>query len=203
MALTIQAGSKKIPVDLNIAPQMWPVTHGTGDKRLVVLHETVSPDYPGFADILSVARYMPSQGYGIHGIIDGEGYLGWAMGLRDSVLYHTASNGGSVNTKSIGIELVSRVMLDKPDRQSRFQWWWNRDKQIEKLAQVLAFISRADGIPLVYSDGVADGITTHWQVTQTYKVPGGHTDCWPAHLGGYFPVNRIIWRARQLKAQGF
>lgn len=201
--MKIQAGTRAITVDLNIAPLMRPVAHGGHDKDMVVLHETVSRDYPGFADILSVATYMPTQGYGIHGVIDGEGYLAWAVDMRHAVLYHADSNDGGVNSRAVGIELVSRVMIDYPDNTRRFAWWWDRDRQIEKCAQLLAFISRADGVPLEYSDGTVPGVTTHWQVTKTFAVDGGHTDCWPRHAGGYFPVNRIIWRARQLKAKGY
>jgi hypothetical protein len=203
MGLSIQAGTKTIPVDLNTAPLMRPVSGGTAAKSLVVLHETVSPDYAGLADILGVARYMPTQGYGIHGIIDADGNLGWALGMRDAILAHAASNGGGVNTRGIGIELISRVMLDKPDNLSRFQWWSNRDAQIDKLAKVLAFISRADGVPLRYSAGYDPGITTHWDVSHTFNVSGGHTDCFPRHKGGYFPVLRIIERARQFRAKGY
>lgn len=197
------AGRTKIKVDLNIAPLMLPVAHGRNPKDMVVFHETVSPDYKGFQDILGVARYMPSRGLGIHGIIDAEGYLGWAVLMEPSVLYHTASNNGGVNTRSIGIEMISRVMLDYPDNQRRFQWWWQRKRQLEKAAQVLAYLHRTQGIPLDYTVGNLPGVTTHWQITQTYKVAGGHVDAWPRHAGGYFPVNRIIYRARQLAKRGY
>lgn len=194
---------KKVKVDLNIAPLMLPVSHGRHDKDMVVLHETVSPDYERFADILGVARYMPRHGLGIHGIVDGEGYLGWAVAGDTWLLYHTASEGGGVNTRSIGIEQVSRVMVAFPDNKRRFEWWWEREKQIDKVAKVLAYCHRVHDIPLRYSDGAEPGITTHWQVTRTFDVDGGHTDCWPRHLGGYYPVLRVIRRAQWFAKRGW
>lgn len=207
--------TKQVRVDLNIAPLMVPVAHGTHQKKLVVLHETVSPDYAGLTDILGVARYMPSKGLGIHGIIDGEGNLGWDVFGDKHILYHTDSSGsgvpaGAVNTWSIGIELISKVMIDYPDNRRRYEWWWQRDRQIDKCAKVLAYLHRVHGIPLVYSDALRQsdgspepGITTHWTVTKAYNVPGGHTDCWPKHMKGYFPVLRFIHRARYFAERGW
>ena len=214
----------KVRVDLNIAPLMVPVAHGTHKKVLVVLHETVSPDYGGLTDILGVARYMPRNGLGIHGIIDGEGNLAWDVFGDSHVLYHTASGeNGRVNTWSIGIELISRVMMKYPDNQRRFEWWWQRAKQIEKCAKVLAYISHTHKLPLEWSDAkvpayaVGDGmpqpgVTTHWQVSKTYDVKGGpaypdgggaHWDAWPKHRDGYFPALRIIHRARYWAKRGY
>lgn len=187
---------------------MLPVAHGRADRKdMVVLHETVSPDYQGLRDILSVARYMPSKGLGIHGIIDGEGNLAWNVFGETMILWHASSrdpNGVShgVNTRAIGIELVSNVMIKYPDRQRRFEWWWARNRQIEKLAKVLAYLHDVHHIPLRVSDGLLPGITTHYQVSKYWEVPGGHTDGWPRHLGGYFPLQRIVFRARQLAKKG-
>lgn len=196
MTLTIGAADERIEVDVNLAPINAGVKHGIARKDLVVLHETVSPDYVGFADIVSNAAYLAKGGLGIHGVVDAEGYLGWSVGDRKAVLYHTASNGGNINTRSIGIEQVSRVMIDKPDNVSRWKKWWSRDKQIDQVAQLLAFLSKTERIQLRYSNGIDSGITTHWQVTKTYNVSGGHTDCWPKHLGGYYPVLRVIREAQ-------
>lgn len=195
----------KIKVDIDISPIVGPEKHGLSPKSLVVLHETVSPDYPGSSEIVANAGYLAKNGLGIHGVIDSEGYLGWAVDLERAILYHAASGSGMVNTRSIGIELVSRVMLDAKDNTARWRLWRNRNKQIEKTAQVLAYLAKAHGIPLVHSESELfdKGITTHWDVTQTWKVPGGHVDCWPRKSGGYFPLNRIIWRARQYHAKWY
>jgi hypothetical protein len=185
-----------VKVDLNITPIIEGEIRGyTRVKDLIVLHETVSPDYAGFSDIIANAGYLARQGYGIHGIIDAEGYLGWAYGNRKAIVSHTASNGGNVNTRSVGIELVSRVMVDLPDNASRFKKWWQRRQQLDKLAQLVAFIAHAEMIPLRWSDGNTAGVTTHWSVTKKYAVYGGHVDCWPKHKGGYFPALRVIHEA--------
>ena len=194
---------RKVKVDLNIAPLMLPVAHGRHAKDMVVLHETVSPDYPGFADILGVARYMPRNGLGIHGIVDGEGNFAWDVYGDTHVLYHAASGHGGVNTRSIGIEQVSRVMVQFPDKQRRWEWWWQREAQIDKVAKVLAYLHRIHAIPLVYSLGRAPGVTTHWQVSKTFDVPGGHQDCHPRHLGGYYPALRVIHRAQYFYRRGY
>lgn len=203
--------AKQVKIDLNIAPLMEPVAHGRHKKTVVVLHETVSSDAKGLSDVLAVARYMPSNGLGIHGIIDGEGHLAWDVFGDTHVLYHTASNGGNINSYSVGIELVSRVMINYPDNRRRFEWWWQRDAQIDKCAKVLAYLHRTHGIPLEYTEaepqGEGDvpvpGITTHWQITKTYDVPGGHVDCWPKHKDGYFPALRVIHRARYFHKRGW
>jgi len=197
--MTIKLGGH-VKVDLNIWPILKDDEHGTADKDMIVLHETVSPDYKGFADILSNAQYLANKDYGIHAVIDAEGYLGWTYGHRRAIFYHTSSTGsegtGNINTRAIGIEQVSRVMLDKPDNLSRWLLWMSRDKELDKVAQLCAFLSKAENIPLKYSSGKGPGITTHWQITKTFGVPGGHTDCWPKHLGGYYPALRVIRQAQ-------
>lgn len=199
---------KHVRVDLNIAPLMLPVAHGRHKKDMVVLHETVSGDYKGFSDLLAVARYMPSKGLGIHGIIDKEGNLAWAVFMETAILWHASSTGpdgvsNGVNSRAVGIELVSNVMQKLPDRKRRFEWWWARDAQLEKTARALAYLHRTHKIPLVVSDGGEPGITTHYQVTKRWDVPGGHTDAWPWHLGGYFPLMRVVYRARQLARRNY
>lgn len=186
---------------MNIGPVQADNCHGRHNKSVIVLHETVSPDYPGWSDIISVSQYLDNKDYGIHGIVDLEGHAAWASGDGTCIFYHTSSNGGFVNTRSMGIELVSRVMLAEPDNYARWRAWWRRNEQIEAVAKMLAWGHATHGVPLSVSDGSRPGITTHWQVTQRYHVVGGHTDCWPRHLGGYFPLLRIIERAKAYSVQ--
>jgi hypothetical protein len=183
---------------LNIGPDQADNVHGRSDKTLIVLHETVSPDYPGWSDVKSISNYLDSKDWGIHGIVDLEGHVAWAYGQGNALVYHTASNGGNVNTRGIGIELISKVMLTAKDNTERWKIWWGRNKQIEATAQLLAWIAKTHDIPLIVSDGSKPGVTTHWQVTKRYGVAGGHVDCWPRHLGGYFPLLRIVARANQI-----
>lgn len=194
---------RKIKVDLNIGSLMVPVAHGRHAKDMVVLHETVSGDYPGFQDILSVARYMPRNGLGIHAIIDKEGHLAWDVHGDTHLLYHCASNGGNINSRSIGIEQVSRVMIDRKDNLGRFRVWMERDRQLVKTAKLLAYLHRTHRIPLQYTEGRKPGITTHWQISKTYNVEGGHWDCWPRHKGGYYPVLYVVHLARHYHRLGY
>lgn len=191
---------------LDIGSEQRDNVHGIAKKDLIVLHETVSPDYPGWADVRQTSAYLDNKDYGIHAVIDLEGHIAWARGLGQAVFYHTASQGsrgnGYVNTRGIGFELVSRVMLVSSDNTKRWEIWWKREKEIEACAQLMAKVALAHRIPLVLSDGSKPGITTHWEVTKRYGVPGGHVDCWPRHLGGYFPKRRIVARAQTLARAG-
>lgn len=187
-----------VPVDYDLSPIMRPVSAGvTEQKTLVVVHETVSGDSAGIGDILSPARYLAAQGYGVHGIIDEEAHIAWAYGMRKHILFHAASSGSNVNTRSIGIELVSRAPALKT-REERVAYWNLRTRQLDALAKLLAVISRIEGIPLRYSQADTPGITSHWDVSETYNVPGGHWDCKPRHKGGHFPLLYCIYRARQV-----
>jgi hypothetical protein len=190
-------------VQVNLAPYFKGEEQDARAKSLFVCHETVSYNVHGLTDIAGVAKYMDSVNYEIHGIIDMEGNSGWCydpLGVYD----HCASNGGMVNTRSIGFELVSEVPFMKTLALKREAWdpEGPRKKQLDKLARWVAWLHKKQGIPLTYSDGTRPGITTHWSVSQSYNVPGGHTDCWPLQKGGYFPVNYVIYKARQIVKEG-
>ncbi len=47
----------RITLDYNMHDLMMPCVHGTHQKTLLVLHETVSPDLAGLVDIKGVAMY--------------------------------------------------------------------------------------------------------------------------------------------------
>ena len=86
----------------------------------------------------------------------------------------------------------------------RFPTWWKRRRQLNKLAHWIAYLHAAEGIPIRYSDGRRPGVTTHWQVSQTFLGGHGHWDCWPRSygLGGYFPVAYVIRKAQQIYRGG-
>lgn len=197
----------KIDNVLNIGPAQADNVHGTHDKDMAVLHETVSPNVAGWSDILSVSNYLDSKDYGIHGICDDDGHIAWAYGHGEAIFWHTDSSGrkgeGHVNTRAIGIELISKVMLTSSDNYKRWQIWWSLNKEINAVAKLLAWASRIHDFPLVDSPGNRPGVTTHWEVSHLYDVPGGHTDCWPRHRGGYFPKLRIIERAKYYRKLGY
>lgn len=169
--------------------------HGRHTKDMVVLHETVSGDSPGTADITAPARYLDQEGYGIHLIVDAEGKSGW-LGDAEAVVWHAASGAGNINTRSVGIEQVSRIPLE-PARV-RYRAWNARRKQLDTVAAWIAWLHATEGIPLRYSDSSVPGVTTHWDVSRRWLGGHGHWDCWPKHKGGYYPVLYVVQRARNL-----
>jgi hypothetical protein len=195
---------------LDIGPQQSKDAHGfVSRKDGVVLHETVSGDSLGLGDILGVSSFLGREGYGIHAIIDAEGTIAWSHGFRKAIFYHAASSGfrgnGLVNTRFIGIELVSNVMVRFSSRTQRIKAWLGRDKQINACAKLLATLSRLEGFPLESIDSSPGlrGVTTHYEVTMRWGVIGGHTDCWPSTRGGYFPKKLILRRAKLYKRRGY
>jgi hypothetical protein len=195
---------RRLKIDLNIGPAQADNCHGrVPHKSLIVLHETVSPQYPGLADIRGVSSFLDAEDYGIHGITDNDGHIAYAKGYGRCIFYHAASGNGMVNTRGIGIEQISRVMLDYRDRPSRIRAWLHMEKELNATAKLMAAISNTHGIPLVDSNAAHPGVTTHWEVTHTYGVVGGHTDCWPSHLGGYYPKRLVIKLAVRYKELGY
>lgn len=192
---------KRPKVDVDLRPYYKGEESGHAQKSLVVLHETVSHDRPGLGDITGPAAYLDSKGYEIHVIIDAEGHSAWCWDPT-AIYDHAASGNGRVNTRSIGIELVSDVPLERDPVKRRKLWTPSgpRHLQLERLSEWVAWLSQTQGIPLRYSNASRPGITTHWSVSKTYGIAGGHWDCWPVHLGGHFPALYVIHRARQLVA---
>jgi len=183
----------------NIHDPMEDCVHGVSPKDMIVLHETVSHDLPGYKDIDSVVAYLDAKDYGIHGLTDAEGNIAWAYGLGRAIFWQA----GGVNVRSIGIEQVSDVMLRSPLNPVRKAIWVARNSQLRATAKLVAAVSQAHNIPLVYSDGLKPGITSHWDVSQHFKQSQGHTDCWPVHKGGYYPIYEVIYLARGYAKIGY
>lgn len=192
---------RRPPVAVDLRPYFRARERGHHFKDMIVLHETVSYNQPGLADIRSVAAYMASRGLEIHGIIDKDGNTGWCEDPT-AVYDHTASRGGNVNSRSIGFELVSEVPLLRTNAL-RFATWWSRREQLDTVARWIAWLHESEGIPVRASDGSKPGVTTHWHVSRTFAVPGGHWDGWPKALGGYFPFHYVIRRARSYLERGW
>lgn len=186
-------------VDLDLRPYFKGEERGHSVKHLIVCHETVSYNRPGTSDMSSVASFMDGRGLEIHGIIDAEANSAWGLDAAwaTSIFDHAASGDGNVNTRSVGFELVSEIPMLRPG--IRYATWWKRRKQLNKLAQWCAWLHVSEGIPMRYSDGTRAGITTHWNVSQTFLSGHGHWDCWPKSygLGGYFPLAYVIRKAQQ------
>lgn len=188
----------RVRIDVDTSAMQRAHVHGRHAKDLIVLHETVSPDVRGLGDVLAVERYLAGIGYGIHGVIDAEGFFAWARGLGDATFWQA----GGVNERSVGLEQVSNVMLRSPDRAVRRLFWTSRHPQLRRTAQAVACVARAHGIPLHYSDADAPGVTSHYSVSLRYAASQGHTDCWPVHLGGYYPALEVIALARYYRRGG-
>jgi len=199
----------KLRVDLDLSVEQADNIHGQAGKDMIVLHETVSGQAPeSMADIRAVSHFLDVKDYGIHGIVDNDGYVAWAYGEWDAVFWHTASQGmaggGAVNRRAIGIEQISRVMLDYRSRTKRWQAWLQMKPELHACAKLIAAICNTHKtVPLRSSSGRTPGIVTHWEVTQQFQVPGGHTDCWPHHLGGYYPKLLILDLAARYKKLGY
>lgn len=203
----------KLKINLNIADAQRDNVHGMAPKTGFIFHETVSPQVPNsMADLKSVSDFLDNKDYGIHGIADNDGLLAWAYGLARAIFYHTDSTGakgsGHANTNKIGIECISRVMLDYKSRAARIKAWLHMDKEINTVAKLVACAARANNMglkSLKNNDGDTRqwGTTTHWEVTQFFGVRGGHVDAWPVKKGGYFPKGLILTLARRYYLAGW
>ncbi len=161
-------------------------------KDLVVLHETVSSDAPGFTDIDGVESYLASKDYGIHGMTDAEGNIAWAAGLGSAIFWQC----GGVNERSMGIEQVSTA-------DTSGSYWINRQKELRATAKLLAAIHNTWGIPLTFSLGHTPGVTGHWCVSQWAPASEGHRDVHPKHLGGNYPILSVIAVAKTYALAGY
>lgn len=176
---------------------MQPHVHGTHNKDLAVLHETVSPDMIGLADIEGVENDLAKRDYGIHGMSDLEGNMAWAYGLGKAIFYQA----GGVNERSIGIEQVSNIpsliVAKKLTRDQAYKMWLHREKQLAATAKLLAAWHNSDpkNHPLVYSNGDHPGVTSHWDVSQHHSESQGHWDCQPHDKGGHYPMGFVIHSA--------
>lgn len=191
---------------LNTHDLMAPHSHGRHYKDIIGLHETVSPDKPGWGDITGVEKYLADKDYGIHGMTDFEGHIAWSHGLGDSIFWQM----GGLNERCIGIEQVSRVMLAAPTNILRRKIWATRQAELRATAKLCAAIHNTrKSVPLVaskwdYAHGqFTPGILTHYQVSQHYRESEGHTDCYPVHLGGYYPLYEVIQLAKGYAKLGY
>jgi hypothetical protein len=191
----------------DLAPIFENHTNGFHDKVLAVLHETVSHDVAGWGDIINVAKYLAGEKYAIHGMTDLEGHMGWARHLGRAEFSHA----GGVNDIAVGIEQVSWIpYLLKTVAITKTQaWhiWLNRERQLEATAKLLAAWHNSDkkNHPLRYvdGDGEHEGVTSHWNVSNHFPASQGHTDCWPHHEGGYYPILVVIQKAVAYANQGY
>lgn len=182
-------------VDVDLRPYFKGEEPTTHKKTLIVLHETVSHDSPGVGDIKAVAAFMDGIGLEIHCIIDIEGNVGWAYEKT-----HVYDHALGANPQSVGIEQVSDVPLLGSNAE-RIKAWdprGPRRRQLNKVAEWCAWICQSLDIPIRYSDASYPGITSHWDVSQTFLHGDGHWDCKPKHKGGHYPILYVVNKARQI-----
>jgi len=182
-------------VDVDLRPYFKGEEPTTHKKTLIVLHETVSHESPGVGDIKGVAAFMDSKGLEIHGIIDMEGHSGWAYEPE-----HVYDHVRGANPQSVGFEQVSDVPFLSSNAE-RIKAWdprGPRRKQLNKVAEWCAWLNQRLGIPLKYTDGSKPGITTHWDISETFLGGDGHWDCKPKHKGGHYPVLYVVRKAQQI-----
>lgn len=174
----------RVDVALNYA------SHGHSPKNLIVLHETISPDYPGLKDLIGVGGYLGHVGYGIHVITDAEGNSAAVLPREETAIYYHAASGTlEANTRGIGIEQIGYTTSN----------WWKRARQLNKTARWCAYLGKQHNIPMVYDPTCKTGICGHADVTRAGRVPGGHTDCtYPA-----YPTKFVAQLARNYRRFGW
>jgi hypothetical protein len=166
-------------------------SHGSYKKSLIVLHETISHDYPGLKDLIGVGGYLGHVGYGIHIINDFEGNSAAVAPQHETDIYYHASSGTlHANTRGIGIEQISMHTGVN---------WWKRATQLHKTARWCAYLCKKHGIRPIYDPSCTNGICGHADVTRAGDVSGGHTDCtYPA-----YPTKQVALLARNYMRLGW
>jgi hypothetical protein len=160
-------------------------SHGPQTPMFVTIHDTESHDTVGIADLEGVANYWlaTGRGYGAQIGIDKDGNS--ARYVNDKKI---AWSTAGANTGNLSIELIGYASFGKAI-------WLLRPKQLEKCARWLAWWSTTYSIPLKLD--CEHGISTHAMQTKYHQIQGGHTD-----PGIGFPLLFVVYRARQLVAQG-
>lgn len=158
-------------------------SHGTIVPKLIVLHSTESHDRPGNQDIAGVLRFLEKteDALGIHFVVDKEGLVG--IGARiNTLVYHARG----VNSIAVGIEQIGFAHSTEWRRGDRL-------KQLERVAKILAYLSKELGIPLTHSTN--HGVCRHLDLPK-----GGHTD--PGSKKEY-PFFYVLKLAKEYRACGW
>lgn len=155
--------------------------HGRLIPKVVVLHSTESHDRPGTSDVEGVLKFLEvtKSALGIHFVVDKEGNVG---------------QGARVNQKTYHVKGANSIALGIEQIGFAHHTHWNRvdrTPQIEKVAKLLAWISKEQHIPLKHSK--VHGIALHKDFPE-----GGHTD-----PGEKYPLKRVLKLARKFKKTGW
>ena len=160
-----------------------------GRIRLLVVHVTDPPTpLSSVPTARSTAAYFAATDLdaSTHVVVDDhEGY----RTLADTVVPYGAS-GGDANTRGLHIEFAGHSGWTRAQ-------WLQHPEMLARGGAVLAAWAAQYNLPLVVlgpqavGDGLAQGVTTHANITQGFHVPGGHMD-----PGDGFPLDVLMAYAR-------
>jgi N-acetyl-anhydromuramyl-L-alanine amidase AmpD len=134
-----------------------------GEPTAIVLHHTA-----GEGNAAQVYRTLKNRGLGIHFVIDSDGKITQMADWKKVVVSHA----GSINGRSIGIEIVNRGVPPAILGHKREVYMHNfrgKDReflkfhpaQVEATWELLKHLSKLSSIPLVFPEGenVLDKVT--------------------------------------------
>jgi len=164
----------------NISPNQS--SRGGEKPRLIVIHDTESPERKGKGDLIAVTDYLARLGVyaSTHVVTDGDGLSARSVKDGDKA-WHCASYNGI----SLGIEQIGYASRDKED--------WP-DRQLKETARWVAKWSKKYGIPIEHISNLSkSGVVTHAQLG---AAGGGHHDPGPG-----YPMRRMLRFAREFRAE--
>lgn len=151
-------------------------THGQQTPKRIIIHTTESSGSP--EDVVAGWR---SNGLGAQFVIGSDGRV-LQTANPSQLTYHA----GGMNVGSIGIEIVGAAKYTRKQ-------WMQRPAQLRAIAQTIAALSDAYGIPITYSE---NGVWTHNDVSKTHSASEGHWDPGPG-----FPMDYVLRLANSMKGQ--
>ena len=145
--------------------------------RLIVIHDTESPEREGKGDLVAIADYFanPAVQASSHVITDGDGLS--ARCVKDS---EKAWHAAYYNSASLGIEQIGYAS------RSKAEW---PDAQIKETARWVAKWSKAYEIPIRHVDPGSRGVVTHADLG---SQGGGHWDPGPG-----YPLAKMLRYAKE------
>jgi len=171
-------------------PSTWQKPAKTREVRLICLHSAEIAEVANAAEALQ--QWAAGKGHPIH--------ASWHFAVDcDSVsqsvnLDNVAWHAGPINGYSIGIEQAGKAA------QTREQWLddYSR-KELELVSKMVAMLCGIYKLPIEHISDPSlpnvRGVTTHYDVTHSWKVKGGHTD-----PGPNYPIDMVLARAREILA---
>jgi N-acetyl-anhydromuramyl-L-alanine amidase AmpD len=150
-----------------------------GAIRLIVIHDTESPERDGKGDLVSIADYFanPAAQVSSHVITDGDGLS--ARCVPDN---RKAWHCAAYNSAALGIEQIGYASRTKS------QW---PEAQLKETARWIAVWSKKHGIPIKHVGPNGSGVVTHADLGVS---GGGHSD-----PGSGYPLAKVLRYAEDFK----